>query len=298
MYLTWYGTASICIKTETAEVITDPFIPLCGSRIPVKEADFNGHDCVLITHGHIDHIGSIPKLCKLKRRKIYCSHTPKKTLISQGVPEEDIREIRAGESFVIRGGVGLQEEEPVADDEVQPEAEAFAEKESAGENTAAQKPVPAGEIRVTAYQGRHVKFDAGLITKTLFNFRMITHAANIVPFIKLNKQCQEAGETLHYLLEAEGKKLFILGSSALAEGVEYPKHCDLLILPYSGRSDICRVELELVRKLEPKAVLIDHYDDTFPPVSSQVDPAEFLEEMKHRGIPVIKPEHKQEILIR
>lgn len=78
--------------------------------------------------------------------------------------------------------------------------------------------------------------------------------------------------------------------------MEYPKHCDLVILPCSGRSGITKVEGRLVDRLESKAILIDHFDDTFPPVSSRVDPEEFMREMEKRGIPVIKPEYKEKIV--
>ena len=66
---------------------------------------------------------------------------------------------------------------------------------------------------------------------------------------------------------------------------EYPTDADLLILPLQGRSDQDTYALRIVEKLLPKWVLLDHYDDTFPPMTSPVDPGGFEENVKGIDIP-------------
>ena len=72
---------------------------------------------------------------------------------------------------------------------------------------------------------------------------------------------------------------------------EYPIGADLLILPLQGRSDIADYALSFVDRLMPKMILLDHFDDAFPPISSAVDTAPFVALMakRHPHIPVISP---------
>ena len=66
-----------------------------------------------------------------------------------------------------------------------------------------------------------------------------------------------------------------MGSMGLDPEVAYPTGADLLILPYQGKSDPLEYAASLVDRLHPKAVLLDHYDDSFPPMTALVDTAAF-----------------------
>ncbi|MCR4951559.1 MAG: hypothetical protein K6A40_09585, partial [Solobacterium sp.] len=67
---------------------------------------------------------------------------------------------------------------------------------------------------------------------------------------------------------------------------DYPEGADLLILPFQGRSDIDSFGEQIIRRLKPKTVLLDHYDDAFPPMSGTVETASFEALLKDRyGIP-------------
>jgi len=81
----------------------------------------------------------------------------------------------------------------------------------------------------------------------------------------------------------------LMGSLNLEENIEYPKGVDLLILPFQGRSDLSTYTIPLIQRLEPKKVLLDHFDDSFPPISSLVDTQPFVKLMREKfpGIPVI-----------
>ncbi len=98
MKITWYGTATIGIDDGKTKLLFDPFVRMNKRLETTPVEDFVGFDAVLVTHGHFDHIYSIPALAeKDKSVPIYCTETPRNTLISKGVPQERIRTITADE---------------------------------------------------------------------------------------------------------------------------------------------------------------------------------------------------------
>ena len=96
--------------------------------------------------------------------------------------------------------------------------------------------------------------------------------------------CPEKKETLCYLIEAYEKKIMILGSLALAEDTDYPKGVDLALFPFQGCGDMCGPAIEVYEHLKPKAVLLTHFDDTFPPFSTEVDTSGFEALMNERAV--------------
>lgn len=143
-----------------------------------------------------------------------------------------------------------------------------------------------GSIRIRTWQGRHCRFDFPLVVRTLGSPRSLTHLARLARLLKLNKAYDEAGEILFYEVTDGKTRLQIMGSLGLDENTEYPTGADWLILPYQGRSDLADYALPLVERLAPKAVLLDHYDDAFPPMSSAIDPAPIESAIPRRlGIP-------------
>ena len=102
MKITWYGTATIGIDDGKTRLLFDPFVRM-NKRIKTTPVEgFTGFDAVLVTHGHFDHIYSIPELAqKDKNVPIYCTETPKKTLMSYGVPEERFRIVKPDEAIQI-----------------------------------------------------------------------------------------------------------------------------------------------------------------------------------------------------
>ena len=121
--------------------------------------------------------------------------------------------------------------------------------------------VTVGPFSITAFPGRHCTFDKPLIRQT------------------------ERGETLLYEVRADGKRIQILGSLGLCPAVAYPTGADALILPYQGRSDLVTYGWPLVERLAPRAVYLDHYDDSFPPLTAAIDTTPFCDLLTARGIP-------------
>ena len=142
-----------------------------------------------------------------------------------------------------------------------------------------------GNFRITAYQSRHCSFDLAVILKTAFRKATIRHPKRLIELLRLNKAYPENGETLLYLIEADGKRLVLMGSMGMAEGEDYPIGADLLILPFQGTGSPAETVRPIVGRLKPKAILLDHFDDAFPPMSAAVRTDHFEREMTEKGIP-------------
>lgn len=102
MKITWYGTATIGIDDGQTKLLFDPFVRMNKKIETTPVEGFVGFDAVFVTHGHFDHIYSIPDLVKKDRDvPVYCTETPKKTLTENGVPEERIVTIKPDEEIHI-----------------------------------------------------------------------------------------------------------------------------------------------------------------------------------------------------
>ena len=87
MEIKWHGTASIEMKNQTGRILFDPFVPLKGSDEPANIEDYDGIDDIFITHGHLDHIVSLPMIFQRNPNiRIYCTQTPYRTLVKKGIP--------------------------------------------------------------------------------------------------------------------------------------------------------------------------------------------------------------------
>ncbi len=138
-----------------------------------------------------------------------------------------------------------------------------------------------GGFQVRTLPARHCRFNAGIVLKTALSPRVWANARHLLRLLRWGRQCAENGEILFYELEAEGKRVQILGSLGLDPAADYPTGADALVLPYQGRSDLPSYAAPIVHRLKPKQVLLDHYDDSFPPMTASVDTEKFAPE----GIP-------------
>lgn len=247
--ITWFGTASILIESGEDRILIDPFVPLKGAENHPSLLHYIKEDSILITHGHIDHLGSISKILRYSDASVYCSETPAVTLERQRVDEDQIVRIRPGDTLHF------------------------------------------GQIKVTPFTGRHIHFDSALIRHTLLNPRIVRYFFNFLFLLFKNPFYKEAQETLAFCVHAENKKILILGSLNLDENTVYPADVDLLVLPYQGAADPVTPALSMIDRIRPKAVLLDHFDDAFPPVSSHVDTRPLKKALSERypGLPVVKP---------
>ena len=234
MKITWFGTASLAVETEGERLLIDPFFPFPGSPTRVAPDAYDACADIPVTHGHFDHIMSLPRLTASQARRVYCTGTPFETLLRHGVPREQLVRIHPGDAFRVAG------------------------------------------MRVTAFQSRHVRYDRTILRRTLLSPRMLRHARNLPRAVRGFLAYPENGETLGFLIEGAGKRLFVMGSLNLDDATDYPTGADILVLPYQGTSDLLTPAAAIVDRLKPRAVLLDHWDDAFPPVSNTVDTSDIL----------------------
>jgi L-ascorbate metabolism protein UlaG (beta-lactamase superfamily) len=247
MKLKWYGTASILIEQDGTGLLIDPFFPLNERLFQPPLAELASADFILATHGHVDHLSGI---LALNHAAIYCTATPRATLISKGIEAERINTIKPLDVLQL------------------------------------------GAFTVRVLKGKHIVFDAGIFIQKLLSPRVLKYRHNLQRILRENKDYPEAGETVVFEISTGGKRLLLLGSLNLDGATEYPQGADLLILPLQGRADIKRYALPFIGALLPKKVLLSHFDDSFPPITSSVNPAPFVARMqkKYPDIPVICPQ--------
>ncbi|MBO5995025.1 MAG: MBL fold metallo-hydrolase [Firmicutes bacterium] len=146
-----------------------------------------------------------------------------------------------------------------------------------------------GPWEIEAYQGRHCKFDLPIVVKTLLDPRTRANIKRLREIQALMKLYQEDGEMLFYELRAEGKRVQIMGSMGMDPGTDYPTGADLLIMALQGRSDQDSYALRFLETLKPKKIFLYHTDDSFPPMSGDIDTLRFEINAKKAGVTSIKP---------
>lgn len=97
MKITWFGTATMQLESNEDRVMFDPFIQMPGGEHPINKAIFAKLQNIFVTHGHVDHLSSIPELIATTDNVVYCGQVAATTLIKQGVSMKQIRTIHYGD---------------------------------------------------------------------------------------------------------------------------------------------------------------------------------------------------------
>lgn len=137
-----------------------------------------------------------------------------------------------------------------------------------------------GPFLVRAFHGKHCHFDLPLLKRTICRKQFFRYPLHLFRLLALLLQSPQNGEILFYEISSRGLRIQIMGSMNLDPSVCYPTGADFLILALQGRSDQNTYALQFVERLKPKAILLDHYDNTFPPLTDEVDVSGFVENVK------------------
>lgn len=146
-----------------------------------------------------------------------------------------------------------------------------------------------GDFSIQILQGKHVRYDLKLLLSIIFSKRTFHMRHEFIELLKKHLQYPENNETLFFEILCEEKRIQVMGSAGLDKNTTYPQNADLLILPNQGRSDINSYNIPITKVLMPKRVLIDHWDDSFPPLSYNIDCTEYIQLLK-TNCPQIKSE--------
>lgn len=143
--------------------------------------------------------------------------------------------------------------------------------------------VRVGDMEVRAYRGRHCVFDAPTVLGVLFSPRTWLHFFRAVRLLRAAARYRIARDDVFVYAVSDGdKEIVLLGSAGMAEDETYSHEPDLLIFPYQGMSRMHRKILPFLDRFRPKSVMIDHFDDAFPPVSKTVRTDRFPAAVKKR----------------
>ena len=259
MKLTWYGTACFGMECGPDRILFDPFLELRGGSYGADPQELIGYDTIFVTHCHFDHL-----------------HTAESLL-------------EAGE-----GEVTVFCTKQCCDT-----LERFLDDQSNVVQIDINRSYRIGSIVIDVLKGRHIEFLWSHILDTMSPLRVLRHAGNLPYLFRANRLFREAGESVAYYIRAEGKRILLLGSLALAPDVQYPEGADILILPYQGNNDLPARAEEVIRRLQPRSILLSHFDNAFPPMSREVDlrPLKRLVELEFPGIRVVKPTAGKEIML-
>jgi len=247
--ITWLGNASIRITIAGLTLLFDPFIPLPGAEYSLTAEELQPAQHVLVTHGHFDHAVSVPETIAAETKAVYLSQSPQKALQSAGVPVSLLVPVQPGDmlDFSTTSGALETKGPPV-------------EVQDAKSNA-----------RVAVLRGKHIRFDLKLVVSTSFNLKVLQHRVNIQRILRDHKLFREHDETLVFVVFHVDKTIVVLGSLALDDAEAYPESCDLLVLPFQGHTRLEAKALAIIERLKPKAIMLDHFDDAFPPVSRHIE---------------------------
>ena len=251
MELIWHGTASRELKGPEGRILFDPLVTLRCAEIKVPIEEFDGFTDIVVTHGHFDHIASIPEIVRRNPdTEVHCTRAPFYTLKRNGVPVRNLDMTVPGETMELRG---------------------FTVRLMQGRHAVLPKPTP-----------KRVKMILG--AGNLGNLPWIAYRAAVSKengeTVFYHIECPDGDGTV--------KAVSLMGSLNLADGTDYPEGSDVLVLPYNGWEDNFPPAVRVMERLKPKRVLLDHYDCAFPPLTAPVDLAPFLERYEGIAEPLIK----------
>lgn len=88
--------------------------------------------------------------------------------------------------------------------------------------------------------------------------------------VPLRTEAYKCGAVFRVEIEVLGRRIVHLGSAELVERTAPPKDIDLLLMCVAGWQSSDRFPERVARALDPKAVLLSHWDNFFSPLDSPV----------------------------
>lgn len=150
---------------------------------------------------------------------------------------------------------------------------------------------------IKVYQSQHVKNDVGIVLLTALKILFTFQIHKACKLLSLHHKYLMGGSIMAFEIRAGGKTILIFGSAGVDKNVKLPEDVDVLVWPFQGRSNMTKYSLSIIKKLRPKLVILDHFDNAFPPVTSNVKTAKFSKIIAKNGIKLIVPTYKEKIIL-
>jgi L-ascorbate metabolism protein UlaG (beta-lactamase superfamily) len=256
MRIKWRGTAALLLESGGTTIAFDPFLKR-NKKLPQPNVDEVGSaDGAFITHPHFDHFADIEKFTAAGLPVVYVSQ--------QGIENG----YKNGFSVPT-----MQKLQPIF----------------AGDT------IKIGAFEVTVYESKHCKFDLGLIFSKVLNPKSWCKLRALLSLALTHKKFPIKSSVFAFDVTDGKKRVFILGSAGKAEGVDYPKNADLLVFPFQGRSNMYAYAMPFVEEFQPKTIMLDHFDDSFPPLSKRVKTEKFIKRVaeKYPEISAFEPKENE-----
>ncbi len=145
---------------------------------------------------------------------------------------------------------------------------------------AANEEIKIGAFTVHTYQSRHCVFDAATVLRVTFAPRTWLHAVKCLKLCHHALQYKLHGDCYALHISDGEKSVVVLGSAGMDESVSYPQGADLLVFPYQGRSRMHKYMEKFLEAFRPTAVMADHFDDAFPPLTHRENMKKFSPAVK------------------
>ena len=137
-----------------------------------------------------------------------------------------------------------------------------------------------GEMTVRAHRSSHCRFDLWTVLSVLCSPRTYLRAKDAVALLRQTKKWKIKDDIFALEISGGGKRVIVLGSAGMDKNTEYPTGADLLVFPYQGRAGMHRYMRRFLRRFRPEAVMADHFDDAFPPLTHEMKMRKFVPSVK------------------
>ncbi len=239
MEIQWIGTATILIKNGDDAILIDPYNQPYNKKFhDITDEEMENVKGIFITHPHLDHFTNIDKFGEQAGCPIYVNRRGINTAKKNGYNIQNMYEIIVG-------------------DEIQ-----------------------VGSLTVKVCQGLHCDLDHGLFWTFAHRLLNPIHLYHAV-YMGIQQRFTFPIDTLDiFCFEVSNgtENVFVIGSANIYEPAYRPEHIDTLVFPFQGLrlENMFSHSIDMLGYYNADKVLFDHWDNAFPPVTTEMRMDKFM----------------------
>lgn len=149
------------------------------------------------------------------------------------------------------------------------------------------------ETSIIVHPAKHCENDLPTRAKVLPRALTTFQLKRGLTIEEVHKKFPMGEDVFAYKIKTEEMNVLVFGSSGVSENMSLLEPIDILIWPYQGREDMAEYSLEMIQKINPRTVILSHFDDAFPPITVSMDTKKFVDLMRkfRPDIKVIIPKY-------